>query len=147
MENFKKTLKKRFIAYITLAALLLTVNAVLVILNALEILKPVATSMGTVYGASIGACVVLLKYAIDAKKALKDEKRFKKLYVANTDERMLFIEKSTSKLATNVFLVILGIAAIIFTYINETIYYTLFYVFIIYLIITFICNIYYNKKY
>ena len=96
MENFKKTLKKRFIAYITLAALLLTVNAVLVILNALEILKPVATSMGTVYGASIGACVVLLKYAIDAKKALKDEKRFKKLYVANTDERMLFIEKSTS---------------------------------------------------
>ena len=135
MENFKKTLKKRFIAYITLAALLLTVNAVLVILNALEILKPVATSMGTVYGASIGACVVLLKYAIDAKKALKDEKRFKKLYVANTDERMLFIEKSTSKLATNVFLVILGIAAIIFTYINETIYYTLFYVFIIYLII------------
>ena len=147
MENFKKTLKKRFIAYITLAALLLTVNAVLVILNALEILKPVATSMGTVYGASIGACVVLLKYAIDAKKALKDEKRFKKLYVANTDERMLFIEKSTSKLATNVFLVILGIAAIIFTYINETIYYTLFYVFIIYLIITFFCNIYYNKKY
>ena len=147
MENFKKTLKKRFIAYITLAALLLTVNAVLVILNALEILKPVATSMGTVYGASIGACVVLLKYAIDAKKALKDEKRFKKLYVANTDERMLFIEKSTSNLTTNIFLVILGIAAIIFTYINETIYYTLFYVFIIYLIITFFCNIYYNKKY
>ena len=147
MENFKKTLKKRFITYITLVAILLTVNAVLVILNALEILKPVATSMGTVYGASIGACVVLLKYAIDAKKALKDEKRFKKLYVANTDERMLFIEKSTSKLATNVFLVILGIAAIIFTYINETIYYTLFYVFIIYLIITFFCNIYYNKKY
>lgn len=147
MENFKKTLKKRFIAYITLAALLLTVNAVLVILNALEILKPVATSMGTVYGASIGACVVLLKYAVDAKKALKDEKRFKKLYVANTDERMLFIEKSTSNLTTNIFLVILGIAAIIFTYINETIYYTLFYVFIIYLIITFFCNIYYNKKY
>ena len=147
METFKKTLKKRFIAYITLAALLLTVNAVLVILNALEILKPVATSMGTVYGASMGACVVLLKYAIDAKKALKDEKRFKKLYVANTDERMLFIEKSTSNLTTNIFLVILGIAAIIFTYINETIYYTLFYVFIIYLIITFFCNIYYNKKY
>ena len=147
MENFKKTLKKRFIAYTTLSVLMLTVNVVLIILNAFEILKPVATSMGAVYGALMGGFVVLLKYAIDAKKALKDEKRFKKLYVANTDERMLFIEKSTSNLTTNIFLVILGIAAIIFTYINETIYYTLFYVFIIYLNITFICNIYYNKKY
>mgnify|MGYP003293228859 CR=1 FL=1 len=104
MDNFKKTLKKRFIAYITLSALLFTVNVVLVILNALEILKPIATSMGTVYGASMGACVVLLKYAINAKTALKDEKKFEKLYIRNTDERMLFIEKSTSNLATNIFL-------------------------------------------
>ena len=147
MENFKKTLKKRFITYMTLAILLFTVNVTLVILNALEILKPVATSMGTVYGASMGACVVLLKYAINAKTALKDEKKFEKLYIRNTDERMLFIEKSTSNLATNIFVVVLGVAAIIFTYINETIYYTLFYVLIIYLIITFICTIYYNKKY
>ena len=147
MEKFKKTLKKRFIAYITLSALLFTVNVTLVILNAFEILKPVATSMGSVYGASMGACVMLLIYAIKAKKALKNEKKLQQLYVASTDERMLFIEKSTTNLATYIFVVVLVIAAIIFTYINETIYYTLFYVFIFYLIITVICNIYYNKKY
>lgn len=147
MEKFKKTLKKRFITYMTLAAILLTVTVVLIILNALEILKPVATSMGTGYGALMGGFVVLLKRATDAKKALKDEKKFEKLYVANTDERMLFIEKSASNLAANIFVVVLGIAAIIFTYINEPIFYTLFYVLIFYWIIMCICNIYYNKKY
>ena len=147
MENFKKTLKKRFITYITLAILLFTVTVTLVILNAFEILKPVATSMGTVYGASMGSCIVLLIYAIKAKNALKNETKLQQLYVASTDERMLFIEKSTANLATNIFVVVLGIAAIIFTYINETIFYTLFYVLIFYLIITVICNIYYNKKY
>ena len=147
MENFKKTLKKRFITYMTLAILQFNVTVTLVILNAFEILKPVATSMGTVYGALIGSLMVLLKRATDAKKALKDEKKFEKLYVANTDERMLFIEKSTANLTTNIFVVVLGIAAIIFTYINETIFYTLFYVLIFYLIITVICSIYYNKKY
>ena len=147
MDNFKKTLKKRFITYMTLAILLFTVNVTLVILNAFEILKPVATSMGTVYGASMGSGIVLLGRAIKAKNALKNETKLQQLYVASTDERMLFIEKSTANLATNIFVVVLGIAAIIFTYINETIYYTLFYVFIFYLIITVICNIYYNKKY
>ena len=147
MENFKKTLKKRFITYITLAILFFTVNVTLVILNAFEILKPVATSMGAVYGASMGSGIVLLRYAIKAKKALKNETKLQQLYVASTDERMLFIEKSSANLATNIFVVVLGITAIIFTYINETIYYTLFYVFIFYLIITVICNIYYNKKY
>ena len=147
MDNFKQTLKKRFITYITLAILLFTVTVTLVILNAFEILKPVATSMGTVYGASMGSSIVLLKYAIKAKKALKNETKLQQLYVASTDERMLFIEKSTSNLTTNIFVVVLGIAAIIFTYINETIYYTLLYVFIFYLVITLICNIYYNKKY
>ena len=147
MENFKKTLKKRFITYITLAILLFTVTVTLVILNTFEILKPVATSMGTVYGASMGSGIVLLRYAIKAKNALKNETKLQQLYVASTDERMLFIEKSTANLTTNIFVVVLGIAAIIFTYINETIYYTLFYVFIFYLIITVICNIYYNKKY
>ena len=147
MENFKKTLKKRFITYMTLAILQFTVTVTLVILNAFEILQPVATSMGTVYGASVGSGIVLLVYAIKAKNALKNETKLQQLYVASTDERMLFIEKSTANLATNIFVVVLGIAAIIFTYINETIYYTLFYVLIFYLIITFICNIYYNKKY
>ena len=103
--------------------------------------------MGTVYGASMGSGIVLLGRAIKAKKALKNETKLQQLYVASTDERMLFIEKSAANLATNIFVVVLGIAAIIFTYINETIYYTLLYVFIFYLIITFICNIYYNKKY
>ena len=147
MENFKKTLKKIFITYITLAILFFTVTVTLVILNAFEILQPVATSMGTVYGASMGSGIVLLIYAIKAKNALKNETKLQQLYVASTDERMLFIEKSTANLATNIFVVVLGITAIIFTYINETIYYTLFYVFIFYLVITFICNIYYNKKY
>ena len=147
MDNFKKTLKKRFITYITLAILLFTVTVTLVILNAFEILQPVATSMGTVYGACMGSGIVLLTYAIKAKNALKNETKLQQLYVASTDERMLFIEKSAANLATNIFVVVLGIAAIIFTYINETIYYTLLYVFIFYLIITFICNIYYNKKY
>ena len=147
MENFKKTLKKRFIAYTTLVALMLAVNVVLIILNAFDILIPVTTSMGSVFGATMGACVVLFKRATDAKKALKDEKKFEKLYVANTDERILFIEKSTSNLTTNIFLVILGITAIIFSYINETIYYTLFYVLILYIVIMLICNLYYNKRY
>ena len=147
MDNFKKTLKKRFITYITLAILFFTVNVTLVILNAFEILKPVATSMGTVYGASVGSGIVLLIYAIKAKNALKNETKLQQLYVASTDERMLFIEKSTANLATNIFVVVLGIAAIIFTYINETIFYTLFYVLIFYLIITLICSLYYNKKY
>ena len=147
MENFKKTLKKIFITYITLAILFFTVTVTLVILNAFEILQPVATSMGTVYGASMGSGIVLLIYAIKAKNALKNETKLQQLYVASTDERMLFIEKNSANLATNIFVVVLGITAIIFTYINETIYYTLFYVFIFYLVITFICNIYYNKKY
>ena len=147
MENFKKTLKKRFITYMTLAILQFTVTVTLVILNAFEILKPVATSMGTVYGASMGSGIVLLGRAIKAKNALKNETKLQQLYVASTDERMLFIEKSTANLATNIFVVVLGITAIIFTYINEAIFYTLFYVFIFYLIITVICNIYYNKKY
>ena len=103
--------------------------------------------MGTVYGASMGSGIVLLGRAIKAKNALKNETKLQQLYVASTDERMLFIEKSTANLATNIFVVVLGITAIIFTYINEAIFYTLFYVLIFYLIITFICNIYYNKKY
>ena len=71
----------------------------------------------------------------------------KALYIAETDERMLFIGKSATALGSTVTMIVLFVCASIFAFINSTVYYTLFAVLIAWIVIMLLCELFYRKKY
>ena len=146
MENFKKEIKKKFIIWTMMYISMFTAGFVLVLLNAFDILKPLNND-STFLGGFIGGGAVALKYSLDYKKALKNEEKLKQLLVRDGDERMILINKCGYQLASILTLILLFIAAIIFTYINTVISNTLLFVLLGFGVLLTISTLYYNKKY
>ena len=89
----------------------------------------------------------MIAQAIQAKKALKSEEKRKALFIAQTDERLLTIDKEASRLTLLLTFIVLLIAGSVFAYINEIIYYTLFSVLIVMIVIMVFSDLYFRKKY
>ena len=146
MENFKKDIKKKFIIWTVMYISMFTAGIVLALLNAFDILKPLNKD-STFLGGFLGGGIVALKYSLDYKKALKNEEKLNQLLIKDGDERMLLINKSAYQLAAILSLILLFIAAIIFTYINTVISNTLLFVLLGFIVLMTISTLYYNKKY
>lgn len=155
MEQFKEELKvqNRFTA---VACVILAVFSVLgfAAQAGLVELTPVTgdshwQSMwrGMVSGASMGVLALMLFGLIKGIRALKDEKKLKKLYVEANDERSIKIWTSARAASMQITLLIGLVAGMVISYFNMTIGITILAVETIHAFTGLACKVYYSKKY
>ena len=145
MENFKKKLKKEiFIAFI-ISIIISISSATLIVLDILRIFRPIG-SLGVVVG-GLGAGIALMVRTIIYSQTIKNENALKELYIRETDERNVFIEKTASKVSTVLIPIALFTAAVISAYINPIVCNTLFVVLMCHVLITQLSLLVCRKKY
>ena len=102
---------------------------------------------GFVSGASFGILALMLFGLIRNIRALKDEKKLKKLYIAENDERQILIYTNALRSAMQVWL-ILGLVAVIITgYFNATVSITLLIAVLTTSVLCMLFKLYYTKKF
>ena len=148
MEKYKISLKKKSITYITIAIALYVTAMVLEILYVLNVLVPADQYiMSGIFSGCIGAGTSSLVMGLSVKRILKNEEKFKKFYIENTDERRVLLERNTVYMAATILMVLLFIVALVFAYIDFTVTVTLFAVFFVFFAIMLLTGLYYKKKY
>ncbi|WP_028518621.1 hypothetical protein [Ruminococcus flavefaciens] len=141
MEEFRSKLKTRIILCSILTVVLVVA---LITLQSLE-------RRGTIHGETnigffAGGIIILIMNILRMKKALKDEKSFKDWYIRNTDERAVAVQLRAANFTSLFTIVLLGIATIVFSYINNVAYAVLAAALGIYMFIYLGSLIYFNKK-
>ena len=148
MEKYKISLKKKSITFITIAIALYVTAVVLEILYVLNVLVPADQYvMSGIFSGCIGAGTSSLIIGLYVKRILKNEEKFKKFYIENTDERRVLLERNTIYMAATILISLLCIVALVFAYINLTVTITLFAVFFVFFAIILLTGLYYSKKY
>ena len=148
MEKYKISLKKKSITFITIAIALYVTAVVLEILYVLNVLVPADQYvMSGIFSGCIGAATSSLIMGLYVKRILKNEEKFKKFYIENTDERRVLLERNTIYMAATILISLLCIVALVFAYINLTVTITLFAVFFVFFAIILLTGLYYSKKY
>ena len=130
MEQYKEKLRITNV-FLIIGCLILAVSAVLAIgceLGWFQILTPIAGDshwqsawFGFVTGASCGIFVLMFVGLIRNRRALKDEKKLKKLYVKEHDERTIQIQTLARNTAMQILLMIGLVATVIAGYFSITV--------------------------
>ena len=102
---------------------------------------------GIISGASFGILVLMLIGLIRSKRAMKDEKALKKLYIEETDERNIKIWTSARATAMQAFLMMGLAAGIVAGYFNMTVSITILTCVVVHSLIGLLCKIYYSKRF
>ncbi len=98
-------------------------------------------------GAAIGIMLLIFVLGVQAMTALKNQERFDKLYIAETDERSKFIkDKCGSRVILPTSITLLAVAVILGNY-NFTVFATLLCASLFQLLVCLVIKIYYCKKY
>lgn len=148
MEKYKISLKKKSITFITIAIALYVTAVVLEILYTFNILVPADKYiMSGIFSGCIGAGTSSLVMGLYVKRILKNEEKFKKFYIENTDERRVLLERKAIYMAATILIALLFIVALVFAYIDLTVTVTLFAVFFVFFAIILLTGLYYSKKY
>ena len=135
MEEYKKKLKMQNWIF-GIACLSLAVFAILSLgseLGWFSILHPAtsdehwrSTWYGYIFGATIGVFAVLLACLIRNLRALKDEKKLKKLFVEARDERNIQVQTLARNTAMQILLYMGLVATVIAGYFSVTVSITIF---------------------
>ncbi len=102
---------------------------------------------GFACGASVGIAACILVGLIRISKALRDEKKLKKLYVEETDERKHQIDTAAKALALQIFLTFGAVIGIVFGYFNVTVSITILSSVVALSVLVVLCRLYYSRKY
>ena len=155
MEQYKEKLKITNI-FLTIGCVVLAVFAILAIgseLSWFRILKPIAGDshwqsawFGFVTGASCGIFALMLFSLIRNHRALKDEKKLKKLYVKEYDERTIQIVTMARNTAMQILLIGGLVAVVIAGYFSITVSLTILACIFVSSITSLLLVGYYNKK-
>lgn len=155
MEQYKEKLKITNI-FLAVGCLFLVIFAILAVgseLGWFRILKPVAGDShwasswnGFITGASCGVLGLLLYSLIRNLRALKDEKKLKKLYVEKHDERTIQILTLARNTAMQILLLGGLVAAVIAGYFSITVSLTILACIFTASITSLLLVSYYNKK-
>ncbi|WP_294410845.1 hypothetical protein [uncultured Ruminococcus sp.] len=141
MEKFRKKIKKRF--WISTFVSLF----VPLVLIALQIItkKDVDYASGMLYGAVSGALVTAVFNIARMYSALHNEEKLKKMYIEETDERNIMLNKETGNTALIISLVCISFASVIASFFNIGISIALAAAACFTTMVTVIVRIYYNK--
>ena len=155
MEQYKEKLKITNV-FLSIGCLVLAVFAVLAIgseLGWFHILRPIAGDshwqsawFGFVTGASCGVFALMLVGLIRNRRALKDEKKLKKLYVKEHDERTIQIQTLARNTAMQILLLGGLVATAIAGYFSITVSLTILACIFVSSITSLLLVGYYSKK-
>ena len=155
MEQYKEKLKITNI-FLTIGCVVLAAFAILAIgseLGWFRILHPAtndahwkSTWYGYIFGSTIGVFAVLLACLIRNFRALKDEKKLKKLFVEAHDERTIQIQTLARNTAMQILLCMGLVATIIAGYYSVTVSITIFVCIWVSSSVNLLLIGYYNKK-
>ena len=130
MEQYKEKLKITNV-FLIIGCIVLAIFAILAIgseLGWFHILKPMAGDIhwhsrwnGFITGASCGIFAYMLAGLIRNRRALKDEKKLKKLYVKEHDERSLQIQILARNTAMQILLLVGLAASVVAGYFSRTV--------------------------
>ncbi|MBR3973239.1 MAG: hypothetical protein IKJ99_04735 [Oscillospiraceae bacterium] len=102
---------------------------------------------GMISGASFGLLALMVYGLIRGIRALKDDKKLKKLYVEANDERSIKIWTSARSASMQITLLLGLVAGMIISYFHMTVGITILAVETIQAFIGFGCKLYYSKKF
>jgi len=153
LEAFRKKVRTRNIRGIVLlliGAALLTMDSILGE-NIKSRVEAAGFFSGFGYSFNLGViCGIMITavfFIFQNVKALKDDEKLKKLYIAETDERNLFIYQKSGSVGMNVITVGLLIGASVSIYLNMTVFFTLLGACLFVSLIRLVFKLYYHKKY
>lgn len=155
MEQYKEKLKNAQRIYIG-ALLFLSAVYIIILLSKCGVVSIASTAIdeqwqnlwnGFISGAAGGIGGILLLCIFRIRKALKDEKALKILYIQEKDERNQKIWTSARATAMQIFLVGGLVAAIVAGFFNITISLTIFACVFIHSLIGGGCKLYYSRKF
>ena len=155
MEQYKENLKitNIFLAVGCVILVFFTFLSVGSELGFFRILKPVAGDShwqsswnGFITGASCGIFALMLVSLIQNCRALKDEKKLKKLYVKKHDERTIQIITLARNTAMQILLIGGLVAVVIAGYFSITVSLTILACIFVSSITSLLLTVYYNKK-
>jgi hypothetical protein len=132
MDTFRKKLKARIAigAGIMLVCVLLLSLNLLLLNRFLDENIGVTDSMLFAHGVNFGLiCLLILGVVFHTFKyfaALRDGEKLKKLYIAETDERTLFIMQKSGSIGMTASIIGLAIGASVSAYFNTTVFFALF---------------------
>jgi len=94
-----------------------------------------------------GIMLTAMFFILQNNKALKDDEKLKKLYIAETDERNMFIYQNSGSTGLNVITIGLLIGACVSIYFNMTVFFTLLGACLFVSLVRLVFKLYYHKKY
>ena len=155
MEQYKKELKNscRITAFFCVILAVFSVLGFAAEAGLVE-LTPVtgdshwqSTWRGIVSGASMGILALMIFSVVQSLRAIKDEKKLRKLYVEANDERQIKIWTSARALAMQIFLMAGLVAGVAAGYFNMTVSVTILACVLVHSLMGVACKIYYSLKY
>ena len=155
MEQYKETLKKQNI-FLIVCIIILALFAALSIAAAagLIAISPLAGDShwqskwrGFVCGAAFGIMGLMIYGLLQNRKALRDDKQLKKLYIKNHDERSIQIWTAARAASMQVFLLGGLVACVVAGYFSVTVSLTILVCVALHSLIGLGFKIYYSKKY
>ena len=142
MENFRKKVEKRLQIYTTICMCSLALYFALVFLTSGASDFAQGISMGVFIGMELVAVYNLAR----TFAALHNEEKLKEMYIAETDERNIAIQKETSQKGLTISTAGIAMAAIAAGFFDVKICFTLTGALLFSALIKIIVNAYYNKK-
>ena len=142
MENFRKKVERRFKldTLVCLCSLALYFMLVFLTNGASDIAQ--AVSMGVFVGMESFAVYSLTR----TFAALRNEKKLKEMYINETDERNIAINKETSQKSSAISMMGTAMAAVAAGFFDEKICFSLVAVLLFSALATVIVNVYYKRK-
>lgn len=155
MEQYKETLKKQNIFLIVCIIILALFAALSIAAEAgLIAISPLAGDShwqskwrGFVCGAAFGIMGLMIYGLLQNRKALRDDKQLKKLYIKNHDERSIQIWTAARAASMQVFLLGGLVACVVAGYFSVTVSLTILVCVALHSLIGLGFKIYYSKKY
>ena len=141
MEGLRSKLKTNIMLCKLLIVVLIIIFIVLKILEYRKVLHG-----DTNIGFFSTGIIVLVMNILRMKKALRDEKSLKELYIRNTDERVISIQLRAANSTSLLTIFLLCIGMMVSSYINDTVAYTLAAALGIYILIYLSSLVYFIKK-
>ncbi len=151
MENFREQVKRRRNINVVLLVFLVTLFAVLIIMDATGCWAGYDESESSMAGFRSGFASALIGFSIMKiviyTRALKDEKKLKAMYINETDERSLMISQKIASSSFKVTIMGLAIACVVVSFFSKPILETLVCIISFILAVEIGFKFYYTRKY
>lgn len=150
MENFRKVLKKRLslmVVFNALAAVFIALTAVYGNMTTASNENVADMIHGFQIGIFIGLELIMLVYITKYRKALKDEDKFKRVYIEENDERTKLIQDKIGGVGFNFALGAIATATVISGFFHQLVFLTLLGVLIFVVLVKGFLKLYYRNKF